>query len=183
VIGISRSAARARLRLAHVALDQPAVGAAHRAIGSPVAKCDDLVDVQARVRRAPAQDRRLHASFSELHGWQDCRMAEQDPRLYFLQYFLPSCNSAIRNSCDASVHSDCRCRRKARYGRTPLAPSHGYWLARRLALAFVALEEARHEELLGQRRQLHAAGLRRSSTTWSDRRKSTTSITARGCGA
>ena len=38
-------------------------------------------------------------------------------------------------------------------------PSQGYLRARRLALAFVALQEAGHEEFLRQRRQLHAAGL------------------------
>src|SRR2546423_14083623 len=35
----------------------------------------------------------------------------------------------------------------------------GIFFVRRLALAFVALEEAGHEELLGERRELHAAGL------------------------
>ena len=47
----------------------------------------------------------------------------------------------------------------SRNGRTPLTPSHGYFSLRRLALALVALGEARHEELLRQRRQQHPAGL------------------------
>ena len=55
-------------------------------------------------------------------------------------------------------------------GRTLRTPSHGYCRARRLALGLVALEEARHEELLGQRRQAHAAGLRRTRPAASGRR-------------
>ncbi len=44
-------------------------------------------------------------------------------------------------------------------GRTPLTPSQGYLMYGCFALALVALEEAGHEELLGQGGQLHAAGL------------------------
>ena len=44
-------------------------------------------------------------------------------------------------------------------GRTLRTPSHGIRAAGPLALGLVALEEARHEELLRQRRQPHAAGL------------------------
>ena len=42
-------------------------------------------------------------------------------------------------------------------GRTPLTPSQGYFCERRLAFAFVALQEAGDEEFLGQRGQFHAA--------------------------
>ena len=62
--------------------------------------------------------------------------------------------------CAASIHSLDHAlaesvRTAARCGRRPT----GYCVARRLALGLVALQEARHEELPGQRRQAHAAGL------------------------
>src|ERR1043166_2273295 len=66
---------------------------------------------------------------------------------------------ASRTSRSGSVHADGRRRRTA-----ALRPHHahavpGILFARFLAFAFVTLEEARHEELLRQRRQLYTPRL------------------------
>src|SRR6266550_8287229 len=59
----------------------------------------------------------------------------------------------------ALVHSDRRRRREYPIRADAADAVPGKLVARRLALAFVALQKPRHEELLRERRQLHAAGL------------------------
>ena len=55
-IGISRSTSRARARFAHVALNESAVGAAHRRDRLAGREVHDLVDVDARVGLTPAEN-------------------------------------------------------------------------------------------------------------------------------
>src|SRR5438552_18987454 len=62
-------------------------------------------------------------------------------------------------TASVSVYPDRRARRKPAEGPYAADAVPGVLLIRRLALAFIAFQEARHEELLRQRRQHDAAGL------------------------
>ena len=174
-MGISRRTSRARCGMAHVALDQAAVGPADLGQDFAGGEVDDLVDSRGSCTARPsgytgicAQSWSLSskamdalAGFSREIGQSDKPVSEQPD----------------------SVHPHRRRRRELAERPDAADAVPRVFVVRLLALAFVAFQEARDEELLGQRRQHHAARSGRSPRPCRGSSKSTTSMTARGCGA
>ena len=103
-MGIAAEDLARLIGLAHVALDDPAVGLAH--LGNRLARAEvhDLVEFQRFVRLAPAEDWNVQHDVWQLLLSDDRSMVSTPRRQY-----TPTVV----------------CAATPRYGRTPLMPSHG----------------------------------------------------------
>src|SRR5262249_45999921 len=119
-------------RFARVALDHSAIGAADAGDRLALDEVHHLVDVKAGVRLAPpANTKGPHRSRPASQVEQTVSLVHTNGR--------GRCKTAVRTHAADSVP--------------------GVGLVRRLSFTLVALEEPGHEELLRERRELHAPRL------------------------
>ena len=158
------------LRLAHVALQQAAVGLAD--LGDRLAgdEVHDLVDFQRVVRLAPAQDRECSAR-------RDLRVCSWLGRNH-------SCSPSCADHASTPVSTPHRRRLGQLVERPHAADAVPRIFARTAARARLRRAPGSRARRIPWSAWSASRGpSRRSRRRWSESSKSTTSITARGCGA